>query len=101
MATKKYRKRKKNRHGESPIMTVTIQPREVPSDADPDHHINQHGYSDRESDRDAYHHLYAFRAAGPHPTRHPTGQPLLALRRHIPGDVPDVHDARPRPISTP
>ncbi|MCH7849311.1 MAG: transcription termination factor Rho [Planctomycetes bacterium] len=36
MATKKYRKRKKNRHGESPIMTVTIQPGEVPSDADLD-----------------------------------------------------------------
>ncbi len=36
MATKKYRKRKKNRHGDSPIMTVTIQPGEVPSDADLD-----------------------------------------------------------------
>ena len=36
MATKKYRKRKKNRHGDGPIMTVTIQPGEVPSDADLD-----------------------------------------------------------------
>ncbi len=36
MATKKYRKRKKNRHGDNPIMTVTIQPGEVPSDSDLD-----------------------------------------------------------------
>ena len=36
MATKKYRKRKKKGHDSSRMMTVTIQPGEVPSDADLD-----------------------------------------------------------------
>ena len=36
MATKKYRKRKKKGHASSRMMTGTIQPGEVPSDADLD-----------------------------------------------------------------